>query len=139
MARPHIPKTLRQEVTNHARELGEYCLVHQEDRPERHQLDHITALKHGGTTDSQNLALACVVCNKYKGSDLTSIDPLEQTIVPLFNPRTQIWTEHFELAGAQINGLTAIGRATVEILRLNDEERLTELQELIRANRFPRN
>ena len=111
--------------------------MHQEDRPERHQLDHITALKHGGTTDSENLALACVVCNKYKGSDLTSIDPVERIIVPVFNPRTQEWTEHFEIAEAQINGLTAIGRATVEILRLNDEDRLIERKELIRASRYP--
>ena len=124
MPRPHIPKNLRQEVTNRARRLCEYCLVHQEDRPERHQIDHITALKHGGTTDSENLALACVVCNKYKGSDLTSIDPLERIIVPLFNPRTQIWAEHFKIEATQIIGLTAIGRATVEILRFNDEERL---------------
>lgn len=138
MPRPHIPKTLRRKVTNRARELCEYCLVHQDDSPERHQLDHIIALKHGGATDGENLALACVVCNKYKGSDLTSIDPLEQVIVPLFNPRTQEWMEHFEIADAQINGLTAIRRATVEILRLNDEERLIERRELMRANRYPR-
>lgn len=139
MPRPHISKSLREEITNRARELCEYCLVHQDDRPERHQLDHITALKHNGANDSENLALACVACNKYKGSDLTSIDPLEQTIIPLFNPRTQIWTEHFELAAAQINGLTAVGRATVELLRVNDEERLIERQELIRANRYLHN
>ena len=124
MPRLHIPKNLRLEVTNRARGLCEYCLVHQEDRPERHQLDHITALKHGGTTDSENLALACVVCNKYKGSDLTSIDPLEKIIVPLFNPRTQIWAEHFKIEATQIIGLTSVGQATVEILRFNDEERL---------------
>ena len=90
MPRPHIPKNLRLKVTNRARGLCEYCLVHQEDRPERHQFDHIIAQTHGGATDSENLALACGVCNKYKGSDLTSIDPLEKIIVPLFNPRTQI-------------------------------------------------
>jgi hypothetical protein len=35
-------------------------------------------------------------------------------IVPLFNPRTQAWNDHFELAnGVEISGRTATGRATV--------------------------
>lgn len=137
MPRPHIAKSLRREITGRARECCEYCLVHQDDRPERHQLDHIIALKHGGATDSANLALACAACNKHKGSDLSSIDPLERVIVPLFNPRTQIWTEHFGIKGTQIIGLDSVGRATVELLRLNDEEHLSERQELILANRYP--
>ncbi|CAN5208886.1 hypothetical protein BH20ACI1_BH20ACI1_11070 [soil metagenome] len=130
MPRPHITKSLRQKVTLRAAECCEYCLVHQDDRPENHQIDHITALKHDGTTDSGNLALACVVYNKFKGSDLTSIDPLERIIVPLFNPRTQIWSEHFELENVRIVGLTPVGRATAELLKLNDADRLIERQEL---------
>ena len=69
--------------------------------------------------------------------DLSSIDPLEHIIVPLFNPRTQIWAKHFEIEGARITGLTPIGRATIELLRLNGEEHLSERQELTRATRYP--
>jgi hypothetical protein len=72
----------------------------------------VVALKHGGRTVKENLALACVICNGNKGSDLATIDPLSSEIVPLFNPRTQSWGDHFELSGAQIIGRTAIGRAT---------------------------
>lgn len=137
MSRPHISKSLRRKITTRAAECCEYCLVHQDERPEKHQIDQITALKHGGTTDSENPALACVICNRYKGSDLTSIDLLEKVIVPLFNPRTQIWSEHFELEQEKIVGQTPIGRATVDLLKLNDEDRLIERQEIIKAKCYP--
>ena len=40
-----------------------------------HEIDHVIAEKHGGQTDKDNLALACTLFNKYKGSDLAFIDP----------------------------------------------------------------
>ncbi len=135
MPRPHIPPTLRRFVTERAGNRCEYCLVHQDDRPEAHHLDHLVAIKHGGQTVSENLALACATCNYYKGSDVASIDPVENAIVPLFNPRGQEWNDHFRLAGATIVGLTPTGRATIELLRLNDDERLAMRQALIEAGR----
>jgi hypothetical protein len=60
----------------------------------------------------ENLALACAICNGNKGPNLASIDPLSGEIVPLFNPRTQNWNDHFEIHGAEIIGRIAIGRAT---------------------------
>ncbi len=135
MSRPHIPPTLRRFVTERARNRCEYCLVHQDDRPESHHVDHLVALKHGGQTMSENLALACATCNYYKGSDVASIDPFESAIVPLFNPRVQEWNDHFQLVGAVIVGLTPTARATIELLRLNDNERLAMRQALIDAGR----
>jgi len=43
--------------------------------------------------------------------------------VSLFNPRIQVWGEHFAWSkdGIRIVGRTACGRATVETLRLNRE------------------
>lgn len=57
------------------------------------------------------------VCAAARARDSTS------TMVPLFNPRTQIWNEHFLWSpdGILIIGLTPIGRATVEALQLNNE------------------
>jgi len=137
MTRPRIPIQLRRLVIKRAGWRCEYCLIHQDDRPETHPIDHILALKHGGQTAEENLALACLTCNVNKGSDLAAIDPLGGEIVPLFNPRNQNWGEHFELSGAQIIGRTAIGRATVVLLRLNDDERLSYRQSLIDAGRYP--
>jgi hypothetical protein len=138
MPRPHIPSKLRQLVSARARECCEYCLIHEDDRPETHAIDHVIALRHGGLTEAENLALACAVCNNLKGTDLSAIDPLNKMIVPLFNPRTQIWDDHFELAGAEIIGRTATGRATVALLQLDSYERLSYRRNLAEAGRYPR-
>lgn len=118
--------------------LCEYCLLHQDDTPFTHPIDHIVAVKHGGKTVSENLALACIDCNRYKGSDLTAIDPETGTIVRLFDPRTQNWSEHFSLQDAQIVGATPTGRATLFLLRVNEPRRIQQRLLLISINRYLR-
>jgi HNH endonuclease len=137
MPRIDIPSPLRQLVEERAHASCEYCLLHQDDAATRHHIDHLIARKHGGPTESQNLAFACQLCNRYKGSDLAAIDPATQKVVPLFNPRTQIWGEHFELVGEHIRGLTEAGCATTQLLRLNDEARLIDRRALIEVRRYP--
>jgi hypothetical protein len=68
---------------------------------------------------------------------LTAIDPVNGAITPLFNPRSQAWQEHFALEGPRIVGLTAIGRATVALLRLNAPRRVMQRQLLMRVGRYP--
>jgi len=86
-------------------------------------IDHVIPQKAGGTTDVNNLALACYRCNEFKGARLNAVDPQTNETVPLFNPCTQEWHRHFAWSddGLFIAGLTAVGRATVEALRLNNE------------------
>ena len=136
MSRIAIPAALRRLVTERAGGRCEYCLIHQDDTPFTHHVDHLTPLKHGGQTIESNLALACLECNRYKGSDLTAIDPADGAVVLLFNPRTQVWIEHFRLEGARIVGQTPAGRATVVLLRLNDPARLIRRQALIEAGHY---
>jgi hypothetical protein len=57
-------------------------------------------------------------------------------LVPLFNPRAQVWAEHFSWDGAIILPLTPEGRVTVKILRLNDADRLVERQRLMEARLY---
>jgi 5-methylcytosine-specific restriction endonuclease McrA len=104
----YIPAALRQLVSQRASGSCEYCLIHQTFSMYSHEVDHVIALKHGGESTEDNLVIACLPCNRHKGSDLTSIDPLTGGITPLFKPRTQIWWEHFQLEGGFILGLTAI-------------------------------
>ena len=137
MARPHIPNELRRLVIERAGARCEYCLLHQDDRPETHQVDHVIALKHRGQTVADNLALACALCNNAKGSDIASIEPLTGEVTPLFNPRAQNWKDHFQLIGARIVGLTPTGRVTVEMMQLNDEQRLLDRQILMSAGLYP--
>lgn len=80
--------------------------------------------KHGGGDGLSNLALACIDCNLSKGPNLTGIDPQSGAITPLFNPRRQEWSDHFAWLGRHIVGLTAAGRTTVVVLRLNSDDRV---------------
>jgi hypothetical protein len=122
----YVPATLRRQVIERAGNRCEYCLLPAEVAFFPHEVDHVVAEKHGGATDLDNLALACWRCNRHKGSDLTSFDPETRELSPLFNPRTQIWTEYFAHERERIIGLTPEGRTTVNLLRLNSEERLSE-------------
>lgn len=90
MSSSSIPNLLRQLTSDRAKGQCEYCLIHQKFSIYSHEVDHIIAVKHGGQTIAENLALSCLPCNRYKGSDLGTFDPLTGEIVPLFNPRTQI-------------------------------------------------
>ena len=104
----------------------EYCLISDEICLAKHQIDHVIAEKHGGLTVESNLALSCTVCNKFKGSDISSIDGETDEIVPLFNPRKHIWHEHFIIENGYFIGLTSNARATIRLLQLNNLARVEE-------------
>jgi hypothetical protein len=100
-------------------------------------VEHIVAEKHGGATNEDNLALACPYCNRFKGTDLGSIDPETGQLTPFFNPRTQQWEEHFRLEGPRILPLTPEGRVTVAILQFNYPDRILERRRLIEVDKYP--
>ena len=85
----------------------------------------------GGRSDLGNLALACPGCNLHKGSRITAFDPVTGQSVQLFHPIVQEWSDHFRLHGYQIEGLNAVGRATIEALNLNHSrrQRIREIEE----------
>ncbi len=127
----YISASLRRYVEERASFLCEYCLFDSSLSFFPHEVDHIIAVKHGGKTDQDNLALACWRCNRYKGTDLGSFDPQTNTFSFLFNPRLQDWSEHFTLEETRILGLTPEGRTTSNLLQLNSDERLTERGRLL--------
>ncbi|MBI3461691.1 MAG: HNH endonuclease [Planctomycetes bacterium] len=133
-----IPVTLREQVIQRARGRCEYCLIDQDDVYLTHELDQVIAEKHGGASALSNLALACFFCNRYKGSDIASLDPDTQQLTPLLNPRTHVWSQHFRLEGSRIVPLGAVGRATAGLLQLNHPDRLIERRALIALGRYPR-
>ncbi len=96
----------------------------------RLEIEHIIPLARGGDNAEANLWLACPICNRYKGDKVMARDPLTGASVPLFNPREQVWTEHFCWIdnGLRIQGLTPIGRATVQVLHLSDDPDVLEVR-----------
>ncbi len=114
-----LPATLRREVIDRADGRCEYCGLSQTGQVATFHIDHIVPVASGGLAEPKNLALACVSCSLRKAARQTARDPASGLEVPLFHPRFQIWSDHFQWEGVGLVGLTANGRATVELLRLN--------------------
>ncbi len=104
----------------------EYCGLLERLGFFEHQIDHIIAVKHGGTSELSNLALSCTLCNRHKGSDIASIDPESGMTVELYHPRKQVWNQHFAFSSWQILGRTPQGMATERLLQFNRVDRIIE-------------
>jgi len=66
-----------------------------------------------------NLALSCFFCNTFKGPNLAGVDPDTGEVTKLFHPRRDRWPDHFRWNGPVLEGRTAVGRTTIEVLRIN--------------------
>jgi hypothetical protein len=99
-----------------------YCHTKEVSAGHPMTIDHIVPRSQGGMTIFENLCFACRSCNEFKGGQTKRQDPLTGEIVSLFNPRYHNWNEHFiwDESGIVLLGLTAIGRATIVALRMNN-------------------
>lgn len=131
-----ISLELRQQVAIRADFLCEYCLIADEDTFFGCEVDHIISLKHGGSSELDNLAYSCAFCNRYKGNDIGSISPSGE-FSRFYNPRIDRWAVHFQLVGILIQPLTTIGEATVRVLQFNHSDQILERQALSAVDRYP--
>jgi len=127
----YISAELRKFVRKRAGNRCEYCLISEEISFAAFEIDHIIAVKHGGQNEESNLAFSCSLCNKYKGSDIASLDYETGEIAALYNPRKDKWSDHFRLSGGRIVPLTPIGKVTVRLLQLNAMNRIEERELLM--------
>jgi len=102
-----------------------------------HELDHIRAQKHHGQDNIENLCLACAFCNAFKGTNVAGYDPKSGGLAPLFNPRQDAWHDHFAWRRAVLVGKSPSARATIDVLRINDLDRVAHRQSLISLGVFP--
>lgn len=123
---------LRREISNRARGRCEYCRLPEHCSVLSFDLEHVIAEKHGGETVLQNLAYACRYCNAYKGPNIAGIDPETGHVVTLFHPRQDRWEDHFRWNGPELVGQTAVGRATIQVLRMNHPEMVALRKSLLR-------
>lgn len=117
-------ESVRESVRRRAGDRCEYCQLQQQYSEFAHHVEHIIARQHVASESLDNLALACHFCNRKKGPNLAGIDPISGEITVLFHPRRDSWSEHFQWRGRFIEGLSAVGRATVSVLALNDNKRM---------------
>lgn len=114
-----IPASLRRLVIRRAKDRCEYCGLAQAGQEAQFHIDHVIPVVAGGPTTADNLALACVSCSLFKAARQTAQDPETGETVNIYNPRQQSWNEHFRWEDVRLIGITAVGRATVEALRVN--------------------
>ena len=123
MASPYISTALREQIRAADRGICLYCRTSERNSgiPSAH--DHIIPQSKGGETIFENLCHSCRPCNEFKGDMMHAPDPLSGDVVALFNPREQEWQAHFDwsLDDTMLIGKTAVGRATVVALRMNNQ------------------
>lgn len=133
-----LTATQRQQIRQLANNCCEYCRIAQEDWLAKFQIDHIIPLKHGGKDDLSNLCLACLKCNSFKGPNVAALDPATGEATKLYHPRQQNWDEHFQIeADATLTGLSPEGRATIAVLRINEEARVKQRQVSMQLGDYP--
>ena len=124
------------EVRERAQGRCEYCHLPADVYPLPFHIDHVIARQHKGQTVLENLAFACLHCNRHKGPNIAGTDPDSGEVTRLFHPRLDVWNDHFEWIGASLRGTTAIGRATVQVLAMNEPDFLAVREALIQEQTF---
>ncbi|MGB9180132.1 MAG: HNH endonuclease [Pyrinomonadaceae bacterium] len=116
-----------------------YCLSPQRFVMGILEVEHLVPRTRGGSNEEDNLWLSCSLCNRYKGAQISATDPLTGSTVQLFNPRQDSWSDHFHWStdSVRIEGLTPVGRATVEALKLNNELSVEVRRNWVRAGWHP--
>ena len=134
-----VSTRLRQQIAAQARYRCGYCQTQETVSGIPLTIEHIAPKAQGGPDDEENLWLSCRLCNEAKGARSEAIDLLTGSTVPLYNPRTQNWTEHFvwDNGSTSVVGLTPIGRATVSALSLNSDLRVRARAIWVQAGYHP--
>jgi hypothetical protein len=121
MAKAPISANFKQIIIKRSKSCCEYCKCPSDFSTELFSIEHIIPRSKNGSDELDNLAYACIGCNIYKSDKTEFIDVVSQTLSPLFNPRIMNWIDHFiwDESLTSIIGKTAVGRATIEALKLN--------------------
>jgi hypothetical protein len=118
----YLPADLRARLLEADNRHCAYCHTTEANTGQPMTIDHILPQAQGGETTFENLCFACRRCNEFKGSVTSAQDPLTGETVPVFHPRQQNWEDHFQWdeSGVLLLGLTAVGRATIIALNMNN-------------------
>ena len=133
----YVSRPIRKLVVARAGQRCEYCRVPDYLSAFNYHIEHIIGVQHGGPNTPNNLAYCCSICNWKKGPNISTILELGGILIPLFNPRTQNWFNHFETDNGYIKPLTNIGAATIKLLDLNQLDKVEERLEMSLAGFYP--
>lgn len=127
---------VREIVHRRAGFLCEYCHTNERWQYVRFTIDHIFPNEDDSI---ENLALACFHCNHRKSNKTSVRDEKTEKEIPLFNPRTDLWKDHFAWSngGITIIAKTETGKITIDLLELNRERILQIRAADVAVNRHP--
>ena len=134
-----ITKKTKRQIMERAEGFCEYCKSPSIYSTEPFCIDHIIPKSKGGTDEIENLCFSCYGCNSHKYNKTESFDTATNNKIPLYNPRKDIWKENFAWSEStlQIIGITPIGRATINALKIN-RPNIQNLRKLLyNANEHP--
>lgn len=136
---PKIPISLQRIVVDRAKGYCEYCQLPAAFSASSFNFEHIIPIIKEGLSTLLNLAYSCGGCNAHKKDKIEAIDPLTRQLAPIFNPRINKWSEHFQWNedDLYIIGITPVGRATVNRLKVNRDGNVNLRRLLILANLHP--
>jgi HNH endonuclease len=139
MPKVHVPLPMQRVVFERAKGYCEYCQMPAAFSSSSFNFEHIIPLVKNGLTTLLNLAYSCGGCNAHKKDKTEALDPLTRQLMPLFNPRTDTWSDHFQWSDddLQIIGITPTGRATVQLLKVNRDGNINLRRLLIMAELHP--
>jgi hypothetical protein len=102
---------------------------------------HVEHIDPDGGDASDNLCLSCPNCNLSKSAVTRAPDPLTGHIQTLFNPRRQVWSDHFawDETSTRVLGKSAVGRATVERFKMNSDRIVLARSIWVKAGEHPPN
>lgn len=135
----YIPVTLKQRIRAQFSDCCAYCHTAEYLTVVIFEVEHIIPQVASGKTELDNLCLACPTCNRHKATRQTAFDPQTRTVVPLFHPQRNRWSDHFAWSedNTMIVGLTAIGRATIEALKMNRPQLVRVRRMWVRMSEHP--
>ncbi len=134
-----LSQKLDKEIREASKNRCGYCLTPQSLTSHKLEIEHIYPISKGGTSEKENLCLACRHCNLHKSAKIYGFDAVTAKRVRLFNPNKQIWSEHFtwNRDKTSLIGKTPAGRATIYALKMNDDLQTNARKVWKRTGLFP--
>lgn len=141
MSKKRLTKSQKAFVVERANGCCEYCLCQEDISPSGFSIEHIIPLAKGGITDVEYVAFSCQECNNHKYTHTHGTDIETGLEVPLFNPRLDHWSEHFHWSEdfLTIQGISSVGRITIEKLQLNRNRVMRLRRALVQTGEHPPN
>lgn len=124
MSASRVSVEIRRLVRNYANGCCEYCKSRDDCGSGSFNVEHILPAARSGSNELLNLAWSCSGCNSHKFVKIIGWDAVSEKLVPLFNPRSQQWPDHFywDETLTQILGKTPTCRATIYELKMNRQQ-----------------